>query len=83
MAYTYHNWDEQATAPLRLARLRLHISEVAQQMGPDVNGADMSVSRGEIRQYLADLRAERDKLQADPANRTGGGVSLATFERQS
>jgi len=62
MAYSYSDWRLQSSPADKLARLDLHLSEVAAQMGIDTAGPDHSVSRKELRNYYDSLVAERKEL---------------------
>lgn len=64
MAWTYHDYEEQATDELRLARLRCHITEVNAQVQANVSFAGGNRRENDhLIEYLKVLRAERDRLQ--------------------
>lgn len=64
MAWTYADYEEQSTDALRLARLRQHISEVSQAMGPSVSADGKSRDTGSLATYLGMLRDRRKELEA-------------------
>lgn len=79
MAYTYSDYityEESDPATYR-SRLRLHIQEVSDLIGPDVAGADMSVQRNALITYRDSLMASLKEAKADPAARINGGLSYA------
>ena len=75
MAWTYSDWRSQSTTAAQITRLKLHMTEVSDAFGPSVSGADMSVDRAEVRQYLKDLKDELAELEASPSACTNGGLS--------
>lgn len=83
MAWTYSNWNQQATPSEQLRVLNLHISEVAENNAghPDVASDGKSVAYGSSTQYLNMLYAERDKLLRRGAGTVRGGKSLGRVKR--
>lgn len=81
MAWTYSDWNQQATVSAQLTRLNLHISEVAEDNAgkPDVASDGKSIAYGSSNQYLSQLYAERDKLIRRNVSR--GGRSLGRVKR--
>lgn len=80
MAWTYADWESQSGDSARLDRLRLHIAEVAQLVGPEVAGGGMSKGSSSLTNYLRDLRSEATRLQAR-VERAASGVVLARMRR--
>lgn len=76
MAWTYADWESQTSDASRLSRLRLHIAEVVQHVGPEVAGGGMSKGSSSLTSYLRDLRSEATRLQ-ERVERSTGGVTLA------
>lgn len=75
IAWQFVDWDRQSSNELKLARLRLHIEEVAAFV---VEHTQRSKTMRLDSQYLPGLRAERDRLEqrkAIAANVTKFGVS--------
>lgn len=65
MATTYHDWNEQTTPALRLARLRQYKTEILAQLGsPNVAADGKSVDRETLRGTYALLIEEEKSLQA-------------------
>lgn len=62
MAYSHSNWRLETTDAAKLAKLDLHLSEVAGQMGIDTSAADHSVNRKELVNYYESLKTERAEL---------------------
>jgi hypothetical protein len=64
--YTYGDWvtypDSNPAA--KLARLRLHIQEVSQSIGPDVTKGGSSRSSGSPLGYLQSLKQDETKYAA-------------------
>lgn len=84
MAWTYHDYESQASDTLRLERLRLHIAEVSQALSqPAVSGVGYSrdPNTGALREYLADLRARRAELESRIAIASGSRVTHLTTRR--
>ena len=64
MATTYHDWSEQATPALRLARLRLYKSEISAMLGaPDVSADGKAVDRNALNSLYQTLVEEEKSLQ--------------------
>lgn len=82
MATVYHDWIEQSTPALQLARLELHISEVGAQLGaPDVSADGKSKSLASLNTYYQGLLEQRALLLGDPGNRRAGGISKIRVSR--
>ncbi len=84
MNWQYADWitidDSTADGRVaRLARLRLHIQEVSQQMVPSTTGAEMSLSVAELESYLRGLKQDEARLAADVR---GDAVSPVTYARR-
>jgi hypothetical protein len=63
MAYQYADYASQATPALRLARARLHLAELSQQIGPDVSQDGSSRSAGSITSRIVELNAEIQRME--------------------
>jgi hypothetical protein len=72
-AWQYADWRSMSSDAERLARLRLHIEEVTQKMGPDVSGGGMSVSSGNLDGMLQRLEDEERSLASAVASQSGSG----------
>jgi hypothetical protein len=75
MAWSFANFASQPTAALRLSVLLQHISEVEAAVDAGVSSDGQSIDPGPLNDKLTRLYAERDRLEANPLNMTGGGVS--------
>lgn len=64
MAWTYHDY-ETYSGSARLSRLRLHITEVSAECGPNSSRADASRDNGHLVEYLKDLRERLAELEGD------------------
>lgn len=64
MAWSYSNWILQTTDSSRLTRLRLHIQEVSEQLGRELQTSDMATSSRELRIYLERLEKRERELTA-------------------
>jgi len=64
MAWIYHDYDEQSTDSARLARLRMHISEVNQQIQSNLSNGDQSKDNGLLVEYRKQLIEERKQLES-------------------
>ena len=73
MAWTYSDWvtypDSNPSA--KLARLRLHIQEVTNSIGPDVTKGSSSRSSGSPLGYLDKLEKQEKDLMARVAQSSG------------
>lgn len=77
-AWTYHDYLEQATLPLRLARLRQHISEVNARVSAAVSAGGKSRSTGDLVAYLQLLqRQRRDMEEQAGEDHRGSAIGLA------
>jgi hypothetical protein len=81
MAYTYADWDTQATLALKLSRLRLHMQEVAQLIGQEL-GAD-GKNRGSfaVRQYYELLMREKQELEKRVERTTASDGASGMFSQ--
>ncbi|MFN4838746.1 MAG: hypothetical protein ACK5MB_00065 [Phycisphaerales bacterium] len=73
MMWQYADWRGYSSDAERLARLRLHIVEVTQKIGPDVSGGNMSVASGSLTSLLNMLIEEERMLAAVVGDGNGGG----------
>lgn len=82
MAWTYNNYEEQASDSARLSVLRQHITEVSQAIQADVSSDGHSRSAGTLQDYLSTLHERRKELErlTGSGNR-GSGRTLANFRR--
>lgn len=82
MAYTYHDFEEQANDAARLVRLRSHITEVNQKIQADVASDGHSRSASTLQAYLLSLQERRKELEvlAGAGNRSAR-VTHARFTR--
>ncbi len=62
MAWTYHDYLEQSTNALRLARLRQHISEVNQEIQADLRDGERSKENEHLVKYKEGLLTELERL---------------------
>lgn len=81
--WTYHDYEEQETDALRLARLRRHITEVNAKVSADVSAGAYSRSSHPLTTYLAQLHDRRKELegQANSELMANAGVSFARRNR--
>lgn len=64
MAWTYHDYGEQVTAALRLARLRQHITEVNAKIQAQLTGVEGgSRESGDLVNYRRQLLEEAKELE--------------------
>lgn len=80
MATTYHDFEEQATAALKLARLRLHISEVRAMAASAALTAGGGKGRdpSNLNTYLDGLEKRRIELEEETGEGgRGPGLTLA------
>ncbi len=80
MAWTYSDWPTLATPALQLARLNLHIAEVADKVSNETSADGYSRGSSSLAQLLTQLYAERTRL----SNTSGasGCMSRARFVRR-
>lgn len=76
MATVYHDYEEQATPALRLARLRLHISEINAQISAAVADGGKSRDPGPLNAHLDRLYRRQTELQREAGEGVGGGAGL-------
>lgn len=83
MAWTYSDWASQATAAAQLARLNLHIGELTDSVGREVDADGKRVSSQAVQALLDRMLSERARLEAraGSAASINGGVSYAGFNR--
>lgn len=83
MAWTYSDWTSQATDAARLTRLNLHITEVSDAVGREIDADGKRVSSAAVQQYLDTLLRQRERLESRTAggSSVNGGVSFADFRR--
>lgn len=74
MAWSYADWRSQATAALRLARLNLHMAEVAQKIGNERGGDGYSVGSGSLAAYLRQLEDRQAELEKRVERTANGGA---------
>lgn len=74
MAWTYADYESQATNTLRLTRLRLHIDEVEAAISADVSGAEFSRSAATLERKLDRLHRRRDELERKTSRAATGIV---------
>lgn len=78
--WTHSAWRSEPTDAARAVKLRLHMDEINGAIGHDVGSGSMSLSTGELRQLLADLQVELDKLEARlSTSRNRSGIVRAKF----
>lgn len=65
MSWTYSDWDQQETVAERLTRLKKHMKEVRDALSDPYQQShgNQSMTKHNLRQYLEDLRKERDRLE--------------------
>ena len=63
MAWTYADFESQPTNAAMLTRLRLHITEVSVEFGPDLSINDRSRSNQYLVDYLILLNKRREQLE--------------------
>lgn len=81
MPWTYGHFELEPTAAARLAMLRQHITEVRQQVGPDVGDGELNVNRGSMVNYLAALQARRRELEIEAAREARPGPVYVQKQR--
>lgn len=83
MATTYHDFEEQATNALRLARARLYLTELRAMIGPEMSADGKSRSANVINDQIKSVMERIRELESMPDVNGGvnGGVSLARFRR--
>jgi hypothetical protein len=72
MAWTYSDWPSQTTRAARLTRLRLHVAEVANDIGTEKSGHGYSEGSGSVVQYHASLTEQLQRLESTVVE-TGSG----------
>jgi hypothetical protein len=82
MAWTYADWPSQSTPALRLTRLRLHMAEVANEIGKERSGDGYSRGSGSVTQYYAGLQSQLTRLESMPGSNGGGAVSNLRIVRR-
>ena len=71
--WVYHDWRSQTTQAARLARLALHIAEVADRKDAlSVSGAGMNASYSGLEQLLASLERQWEALDTKVRAATTG-----------
>ena len=85
MAWTYGDWVTYAPGASRLARLRLHVQEVSDQVVREVSADGKSVSSSAVQAYLNGLmdRMDSEERRAASNGAVAGGVSVADFGRRT
>ena len=78
MAWTYSDWVSQSTPAAQLARLNLHMKEVADSVGKELGSDGKTMSSAAVERMLDKLHIRRERLQSI-AGGVAGGVSLARF----
>ncbi len=81
MAWTYSAWDQQTTIAAKITMLEQHRAEVADKLGPTVQGSGLSRSTDGLLEYYKSLGSELEGLKRQPDAAVNGGVSLARFRR--
>ena len=79
MAWTYSDYVTYPAGDAKVARLRLHLQEVSNQVGRAVSADGKSVSSAEIRQYRSELVKELAAEEARAGKVSGRLVSRANF----
>lgn len=74
MIWTYADWPSQATPALKLARLNLHIAEVAQKIGPELGGDGYTKGSGSLAAYHRELMARQGELEKRVERTASGGA---------
>jgi hypothetical protein len=82
MSWTYADGPSQSTVPLRLTRLRLHMAEVANQIGNERSGDGYSKGSGSLAQYYQGLVNQAQRLESMPGASGGGAVSNLRIVRR-
>ena len=82
MAWTYHDYEEQSTDTLRLARLRQHISEVSAQIQASVKSPAGERANEVLKDYRKQLDARRIELETTVGTLSSDDVRVrAAFTR--
>lgn len=79
MARTNANWRSEPTWAARLARLDLYIAELDEEVQADVSKGPNSRSSGSVLGLLAQLRAERPRVEAAADRERSGGMRRLNF----
>lgn len=66
MAWSYSDWPTLSTTALKLARLNLHIAEVADRIGNERTAGEYSTGSGTLGGYMTTLLAQQARLEAKP-----------------
>src|SRR5262249_21324845 len=83
MALQYYDYASQATPALRLARARLHLSEIEQMLGaPDVSADGKSIDRNALEQKARRLSLEIIPMYEAAAGDVGAPVIVSTVLRE-
>lgn len=83
MGWTYSNWRSQSRAAAQLTSLKLHLQEVADAIGREVDSDGKRVSSQAVQQYHASLVSELEKRQTPGSiGAVNGGMSYASFKRE-
>lgn len=83
MATIYHDFEEQPTNALRLARARKYLTELRALISPELSADGKSMSVNVINDQIKSITARISELEAMPDANGGvnGGVSLARVRR--
>lgn len=82
MAWTYSDYETQATDELRLARARLFKSELINAIGPSVSADGKSRDSGQINTLLNRVDADIRRLEAAvPGGSTAPAIGVVDFRR--
>ena len=83
MATQYHDFEEQATNALRLARARLYLTELRAQLSAEISADGKSRSTNVLNDQIKQVQARIDQLERLPDVNGGvnGGVSYARLRR--
>lgn len=84
MTWSYADWAAQATAELRLTRLRQHVGEVSTALetrAVSVNADGKGLAREGIAQYLDTLLNQVERLERSATRANAGGISRVRLDR--
>lgn len=82
MSWTYSDWRSQSTKALRLARLRLHMTEVSDKIDNEVSGHGFTEGSGSVTQYLDKLQVQCDRLEASIGESGNAVMSRVRIDRR-
>lgn len=81
---TYHDWMSEPTVAARLARARLHHTEIEEMLsGPDVGSDGKSINRATLEAKLQRLERAIYTLENSPGAMSAGGASRIRLGRPS